>query len=349
MQYIWFTREPDLIIELDNPEYGVKYGFLVSRTTLRLTSSVFDRMLSPVNGFKPLPEAWLNGIRITVLKVYDDDVAALGWVLNIIHFQVDSVPAELGWRDLVSVAIICDKYELQRAVRLWADKWTGVYIPDTALHVGVYPEQMLKEGCEDWLFIRQAFPGLRRCEEFSQRISSMLVEEIIGDMEPASDGARDPKGLEDPKALKVKFDLIPEATFNNIKKIREERFDHFISTMTQLLLDIHLLKIEIGYGELDAVPKGCQGNSKGRVCYEITLASSIGLGSENSWELETLYCASCLRTETSLWRLQFRINTLESLQQYYTTAQPGSRLEKRPRNTDFQSLIGSVTSRFRNL
>ncbi|KAK6530426.1 hypothetical protein TWF694_003778 [Orbilia ellipsospora] len=313
-------------------------------------------MLNPKNGFKPLPKAWLNDEQVTVLKLYDDDIAALGWLLNIIHFQTESVPQELGWRDLVSVAIICDKYDLKRAVKLWAEQWTKVYLPENDLSWETYPEQMLKEGCEDWLFLAQAFPGVPRVLSFSQRIQSMLVEEIVGDMEDPDAGScvRDPKGLaeKDKAILKVKYDLIPESVFYDIKNAREERFTASIAMLTQLLIDIHLLKVEIGYGIGDENPKYCQGHTQTGVCYEVTLASSASSGGQASWEIENIYCGSCLKKEAPLWRVEARIDNLESLQQYYTSTRAGARSNSQRRaqrrTKDFHNLIDDMTSRFKH-
>ncbi|KAK6337600.1 hypothetical protein TWF730_002995 [Orbilia blumenaviensis] len=300
MHFIWFSREPDLIIELEDQHRHQIYGFLVVKACLRASSHLFYRILDPRNGFKPLPQTSLNDHPITVLRLHDDDIAALGWLLNIIHFQTDIVPRILSRDDLLAVATLCDKYGWQRPVGLWAEKWVAALLlneggPAISLNEsesspdGSHKETVLKAGCEDWLFIAQAFPNLDSYTPLLRRIFDTLVEEIVGDMDVSEEVSRLPKGSKEKKMIDVVFDLVPQ------------------SVVSELELN------ERGKTEIKCQEEtGCPG---------ATLASSMASSvSQVGWDIEATYCVSCIRKKVSPWVLSERLSKLREMGSYYSSA-----------------------------
>ncbi|KAK6530653.1 hypothetical protein TWF281_007492 [Arthrobotrys megalospora] len=322
-------------------------------------------MLDPNNGFKPLPQTTLNATRITLLRLYDDDIAALGWMLNIIHFQTDSVPRTLSKENLFAVAALCDKYHWQRAVGLWAEQWVGTLLPSEdnlsllSNGPGTGPEfqkeDALKEGCEEWLFIAQAFPNMGNYTSYPRRVFDTLVEEIVGEMESSEEASRIPKRSEDATPLPVSLDLVPEPVVARIKDRRNESFLSAISEITRLLLKIELLKNELGYSGDGGIQKKCMGEiSHG--CSELTIASSVGSSSQAGWDIEASYCSSCIKRYVCPWVLWQRVEKLRATWSYYDHKKSVAIMHVgigrpllRLRPDEQQNSVGSVTSRFSNL
>ncbi|KAF3312749.1 hypothetical protein TWF173_006970 [Orbilia oligospora] len=363
MHFIWFTREPDLIIELEDEEDQQMYGFLVSAACLRVSSRFFDRMLDPKNGFKPLPQTNLNGNPITVLRLHEDSIAALGWILNIIHFQLDSIPREMNRENIFAVAILCDKYLWQRAIGLWAEKWVVALLPNeessNSRNNGAeyltepWKEDISKEGCEEWLFLAQAFPNIDNYTSYHRKVFNTLVEEIVGDMESFDDASRMLKSSRDGQrvVLPVMFERVPQPTFIKIKETRDESFSRAISEMTDLLLEIEILKRQFDEIKGNIIERDCQGDTG---CYEVTLASSMGSSHQAGWDLEGTYCPSCIRKQVCLWVVWERVEKLREVLRYYAFAQGVQRNKNRtsatwPNTNETHTLIGNVTSRFGNL
>ncbi|KAF3910687.1 hypothetical protein ABW21_db0207147 [Orbilia brochopaga] len=317
MQFIWFTREPDLIVEIEDEQNSQTYLFLVACVPLRLASPVWDRMLKPNNGFKPLPETMINGMSMRVLKLYDDDISSLGWIFNIIHFQTDQVPKELSYENLLAVTILCDKYNLQNAVTPWAEGWIKFLLPDTTETWRVEGDAF-KYGIEDWLFIAHTFPRVKRSAHLSPKILNQMVDEIVGEMDDISTKIREPKSFGG-EAITVYFDLTPACIFtevpDHIKNTRQKIFDEAMPRLKHLLVAIYNYEENLErspIGPIDTRIKTCQG------CYDVSLVSSIGASLHGDYEIEATYCEPCIRREIPVWRLQKRIDALEILERTHS-------------------------------
>ncbi|EWC48921.1 hypothetical protein DRE_00226 [Drechslerella stenobrocha 248] len=327
MHFIWFTREPDLLIELEAkdpiPTYDVdhdpreekitRYHFLVSAASLRLASPVWNRILNPNNGFKPLPETTINGKTMRVLTLHDDDVSAIGWVLNIVHFHADQVPRELNYENFMAVTILCDKYDIRNAVCPWAEMWVKPLLPSGDAGI-IYPNEgyLFWEGIEDWLFIKSTYRRIKPVsEKFCREIINQLVDEIVGEMEDTQTGLREPidyrPGQNEDPYLTVDFDLIPEPIFDEIKTTRKSRFD-------SLLIDAKLAIAEMErFEEMIEVPITPLRRCLGHGCYEDALGSLRDPGGDKYWEVAAVYCESCMKREVSIWRLARQPKVLASI------------------------------------
>ncbi|KAK6355693.1 hypothetical protein TWF718_000086 [Orbilia javanica] len=303
-------------------------------------------MLDPKNGFKPLPQTSLNGKSITVLRLHEDSIAALGWMLNIIHFQTENVPRTVSREDMLAIAILCDKYLWQRAVGLWLEKWVTALLPtgdgsgisdntETAGPFGIKKEDISKEGCEDWLFLARVFPNISAYTSYHLNVFNRLVEEIVGDMESFEDANRMLKwsAVGEKVMLPVVFDLVPDATFATIREIRNETFTSAISEITSILLDIETFKPAFGNRVDQQTQTNCQGKTE---CHEVTLSSSVGasIASQPGWDIEATYCPSCIRGRICLWVLWDRVAKLREVLESYVSTQRergrGARVSRAP-------------------
>ena len=150
----------------------------VSSSVLRLASPVWKSMFNPSGHF----------LESTAKEVSfpDDDPAALLVVLRIAHLRFKEVPDKLSFKELVSVAVICDKYDTVSVVRPFLSRWTG-------------PEMKISPGEEEWIFIawtfgyedaftsgvqelvrKVAIDGKGRCMFDGKAVNGCLPPDIIG-------------------------------------------------------------------------------------------------------------------------------------------------------------------------
>lgn len=100
--------------------------FQVHPTALRLSSSVFSRMLDPTSPFcegQLLAFSTEDSPASVTLK--EDDPEALEVILNIAHFNGHLVPTTLKPKMLFAVASLCDKYDMAKALRGYSRLWTN--------------------------------------------------------------------------------------------------------------------------------------------------------------------------------------------------------------------------------
>ncbi|KAF2190887.1 hypothetical protein K469DRAFT_512956, partial [Zopfia rhizophila CBS 207.26] len=113
---------------------------VVSTSILRRASPVWQAMFG---------ERWAES-EATEVPLPDDDVEAMVTVLRIAHLRFDEVPQKhgLSFKQLLSLAIICDKYDTVKIVRpfMYLHEWHLKWRP-----------QVAKPGYEEWLFISWTF------------------------------------------------------------------------------------------------------------------------------------------------------------------------------------------------
>jgi hypothetical protein len=130
---------------------------VVSSKTMSLISDPWNAMLGPEGSFC---EA-LHG-QSMLIPLPEDDLEALSIILHIAHLQFDKVPSRLEFNQLLSVAILTDKYQATQIVRPWLLTWVK------------HLEHLVdKEGYEEWLWIAWEF-GI---SDVFERVASRLVLE----------------------------------------------------------------------------------------------------------------------------------------------------------------------------
>ena len=146
--------EGDLYMKLD-------FGSLkVSRKALSLSSPVFLAMLGANSNFKEATDITLDHDGIQVVSFEDDDFEAMTVIARIIHLQSDQVAATMTFKQLYQVAVLCDKYDLNRCLGPWKDIWANPYLDCYAW-----------DGYEEWLFMSIVF----RYDSIFEEVTRHLV------------------------------------------------------------------------------------------------------------------------------------------------------------------------------
>jgi hypothetical protein len=149
----------DLILETTKGDGSV--GYVVSSQVLCMTSKVFLKMMGRDSLFKEaidVRRANVLGFHPAVVTV-DDDHQTLEFILNVLHHRHDMLPKVLAFPELVRIAEICDKYELQLALKPTLDRFLEPY------------KTNLTGGYRDWLLVSYVFGY----EDIFSQISKELV------------------------------------------------------------------------------------------------------------------------------------------------------------------------------
>ena len=150
----------------------------VSSHVLCTTSSVFRAMLGPDSQFKEANELRMHsGENPYELSLEDDYPYALTVILLALHCRYGMVPVDPAFKDLVELAIVCDKYDCRDGVLPWIDTWAAAWKP-----------RMLEKGYEEWLFIAWVF-GIK---EGYDKLSRKVILE--SDIDPADGSLRSAGG-----------------------------------------------------------------------------------------------------------------------------------------------------------
>jgi hypothetical protein len=153
----------DLILETRKMFSGT-VGYVVSSQVLCMTSKVFLKMMGRDSLFKEAMDvrrANVLGFQPAVVTV-DDDHQALEFILNVLHHRHDMLPKVLAFPELVRIAEICDKYELQLALKPILDRFLEPYKPNLTDRHWSRP---------DWLLVSYVFGY----EDIFSQISKELV------------------------------------------------------------------------------------------------------------------------------------------------------------------------------
>ena len=122
----------DVILEVGAEVCGDQARLRVSSKVLSLASLAFAAMFSP---------KWSDGVnKVSAsepqhISLPEDDSSPMEWICQILHFRKD-ISTEKDIPFLVGVAELCDKYDLESAIRTWAGlclekaKVTTRYLPD---------------------------------------------------------------------------------------------------------------------------------------------------------------------------------------------------------------------------
>ena len=138
----------------------------VSSHVLCTTSPVFRAMLGPHSAFKEASELRMcSAGNPYELSILDDYPYALTAVLLALHCRSELVPVNPGFKDLVELALVCDKYDCPGGLLPWLDTWTAVWKPT-----------ILESGYEEWLFVAWVF-GIK--EKFDELTRKVILESYI--------------------------------------------------------------------------------------------------------------------------------------------------------------------------
>ena len=148
----------DVILKIPAEAGAVKLR--VSSHVLCTTSSVFRAMLGPDSQFKEASELRVHSAENPYeLSLEDDYPYALTVILMALHSRSDMVPVDPAFKDLVELAIVCDKYDCRGGVFPWGDVWGAAWKP-----------RMLESGYEEWLFVAWVFGIKEGFEKLSRKI-----------------------------------------------------------------------------------------------------------------------------------------------------------------------------------
>ena len=102
------------------------------------------------------------------VRLEEDDPDAISLVLGIAHLHFKKIPAFLDYRQLLNLAVVCDKYDVVALVRPWYSKWE---------------EHLSTLACdpyfEEWLFIAWTFGDTK----VYTRLMKTLIVEVTSDSE----------------------------------------------------------------------------------------------------------------------------------------------------------------------
>ncbi|KAG7285745.1 hypothetical protein NEMBOFW57_008039 [Staphylotrichum longicolle] len=100
-------------------------SFLVSSKILSLASRVFSAMLSPeyAEG-RQLQETREKELgEIPTIELHEDDIAAMDFILSVIHFKTDRLNHLLTAEEIAKIAVQSDKYDLNNSLAPWISQW----------------------------------------------------------------------------------------------------------------------------------------------------------------------------------------------------------------------------------
>ncbi|RPB27031.1 hypothetical protein L211DRAFT_780367, partial [Terfezia boudieri ATCC MYA-4762] len=150
--------------------------FHVNSGVLCTASLVNRAMLGPDSPFKEARDLAASSKSGTPLEVRleDDDPQAMAIILRILHLQFDLVPTDPATVDevkLYQMAIICDKYDMQRALGYWFKQW----VPQ----VPIAGDGLFRIAGPKWLFMAYAFGHETMFTKLSREL--MVQCEVTGD------------------------------------------------------------------------------------------------------------------------------------------------------------------------
>ncbi|KAH7304928.1 hypothetical protein B0I35DRAFT_414148 [Stachybotrys elegans] len=113
---IYLDPEADATLQIGKDEAR---EFHVSSKTLALASPYFAALFGP--NFKE-GIATRSGEK-PCIALEDDDPGAMDTILKALHHQCADIPLEMELKELVQIAIHCDKYDCIKAMKPWTGNW----------------------------------------------------------------------------------------------------------------------------------------------------------------------------------------------------------------------------------
>ena len=156
----------DILLKVSTWEGAV--DLKVSSHVLCSASPVFRAMLGPDSQFKEACELRTCSVEKPYeLSLEDDYPHALTVTLLALHGRSDMVPVEITFRNLVELAIVCDKYDCRGGVLPWVDTTAEAW-----------KHRMLDQesGYEEWLFVAWVF-GIE--EGYDELSKGVILESYI--------------------------------------------------------------------------------------------------------------------------------------------------------------------------
>lgn len=203
--------------------------FQASSTALCLASPVFRAMLGSNSHFKEATELAVRRAKKILaedtpsiepkdtkhdqpyeITLQDDSPKALAVLLRIVHFRFEFVPQTINQAQVLELAVICDKYDLSKALGLWLRRWSQTVFPN--------PVQLaaLSTPPYQWLAVAYVFDRTHVFKMVSQALFLNWKTEPVGE-----DGIRRRDYIPDflPAGVVGKsFLFIPLAEHSNINK-----------------------------------------------------------------------------------------------------------------------------------
>jgi len=169
---IQFDPDGDVIFVLPCSEGNAR--FQINSSVVCLQSPVFKAMLGKNSQFK---EARDLASRDAVgppleISLADDDPKALAVILRVVNLQHEWVPVSLGEDRLYQVAILCDKYDMSRALGIYLDRWFKPYLGEQG--------EVLKSA-DKWLFMAYAFALPTLFTSYSKKVTLDICTGVFGD------------------------------------------------------------------------------------------------------------------------------------------------------------------------
>jgi hypothetical protein len=134
---------------------------LVSSKVLSLASPVFAAMFSP--RFKE--GSSLDPACPSEVPLPDDDPEAMTLLCNCLHFRTDHIPRNVEFSLLKALAILCDKYNVAKAISAWNILW-----------LQKWEVSECKDGFEGLLVVIYALD----CAEAFAKLSKKAILEQVG-------------------------------------------------------------------------------------------------------------------------------------------------------------------------
>lgn len=103
----------------------VKY-FQVSSAVLANASPVFNGMFGANSGFQEklmVARGGVTGNPPAVITLIDDDPQVLRIILLVLHWKMDILPEKVDFEECVKLAVLADKYQLQKPLKVFVDRW----------------------------------------------------------------------------------------------------------------------------------------------------------------------------------------------------------------------------------
>jgi len=159
---IYNTDDLRALEATDEKGHSVQICLRVSSAHLKLASPFFTAMLDG-----PFSEGIRNKDNLFELKALEWNAEALVILLDIIHGHHRGIPERVDLDMLIEVAKLCDYYQCEEIVEVFADRWVAAFDEDK----GYEEEATMK-----WMFIAWVF---HKAQTFNNQVAATLKYSTI--------------------------------------------------------------------------------------------------------------------------------------------------------------------------